>query len=207
MELNELKNAWSAYDKKLTENLRINEKLLKRMNLDRSKNEFYKPMYMEIVNLVVLFLVFFPMLYYFLFMNHDSLFRVLALLCAMIALSGMALSIIKIRMFTKIDFYHMPVVGLQQQITSLKMRILKYRKIEFALTVPFILLIFTVLFKWIHHVDLFHYDHLLDPVIRLTIIFAVGIPAALWINKHFYDKKIDNARYYLHEIEDFLKEE
>jgi len=205
MEINELKNAWSEYDKKLTENLKINEELLKRINLDKSKNELYKPMYLEIIAIVITFLIFISMAFYSVY--RVPVFSILSLFTVIIALIYMSLSIIRIKAFLRIDYYNTPIVQLQHQITYLRMLTLRLRKIELILAIPFVLLIFPVLFKWIHNIDIFNYEYIIDPIIRLVIIFGVGIPLTLWFNKHFYDKKIENARYHLNEIEKFTKDE
>ena len=43
MELEDLKKAWSEYDKKLSENLKTNNELLKKMNLNNAKSSMDTP--------------------------------------------------------------------------------------------------------------------------------------------------------------------
>ena len=207
MELKELQEAWKQYDKKLTENLKLNEELLKTMNLDKSKNELDKPMYGEIASVIVMFLVFLPMMLYGIYMIKQPIFSLFAFINAAIALMCVIFAAIKVKAFMKIDYIATPIIQLQQQIASLKMRILKLRKIELLVLVPFTFSITPVLMKWIHNFDVFTTDNLTDPIIRIIVILAVSFPAIIWTNKHFYDKRISNAQYYLHEIEKFSKEE
>ena len=49
MELDDLKNAWTQYDKKLAVNLKFNEDLLRKMNLNNSKKELQKPLIYELI--------------------------------------------------------------------------------------------------------------------------------------------------------------
>ena len=49
MELEELKNTWEQYDKKISENLRTNKELLKKINLDRAKSTMDTPKNMSII--------------------------------------------------------------------------------------------------------------------------------------------------------------
>ena len=52
MELEELKSAWAQYDKKLTENLKLNEELLRKMNLEKSRKEMNTPLTYEISSFI-----------------------------------------------------------------------------------------------------------------------------------------------------------
>lgn len=210
MELEELKTAWAEYDKKLAENLKINEELLKRMNLDKSKSELSKLMPWEISGIVVAFLAFFSMAFCAVYMMAvgETLFAVLALAVVIISLIFLLLGYVRIKAFLKIDYYHTPVVQLQHQIASLKLLILKFRKTEFILTILFVLFLFPTLFKWIHDINLFHINYFVwDPIIRLVFIFACIIPLAIWTDKYIYDKRIANAQYHLDEIERFSRED
>jgi len=53
MELDDLKNIWAQYDKKLSDNLKLNEDLLRRMNLDKSKQEMQKPLNYKIASVIL----------------------------------------------------------------------------------------------------------------------------------------------------------
>ena len=177
------------------------------MNLDKSKNELNKPMYGEIVSVIVMFLVFLSMMFYGFYMIKQPIFSILSFISAAIAFTCMLFAILKTKAFLKIDYYNTPIIQLQSEITSLKMFILKLRKIEFVMIVLISLSIVPVLFKWLHGVDIFASRYFIDPIIRITLILAIVFPLSIWMNKHFYDKKIENAQYHLKEIERFSKEE
>jgi hypothetical protein len=207
MELQEIKNTWAEYDKKLSESLKVNEELLKRMNLDKSKKELNSPMYGEMAAVVVMFLVFLPMMFYTIYMIKQPVFSILSFISAAIAFICMIFAILKTKAFLKIDYYNTPIVQLQNEITSLKMFILKFRKIEFVLATLLIICMAPVLFRWIWGIDIFASGYFIDPIIRIALALAIAIPLSIWMNKHFYDKKIENAQYHLKEIEKFSKEE
>ena len=57
MELDDLKNTWSQYDKMLADNLRLNEELLRKLNLNSSKREMQKVLVYELINIVTAVLV------------------------------------------------------------------------------------------------------------------------------------------------------
>lgn len=207
MELQELKNAWAEYDKKLSESLKVNEELLKRMNLDKSKKELNSLMYGEMAAVAVMFLVFLPMMFYAIYMIKQPIFSVLSFISAAIAFTCMVFAILKTKAFLKIDYYNTPILQLQNEITSLKMFVLKFRKIEFVLATVIIICMIPPLFNWIHGIDMFTSGYFLDPIFRIILCLAVATPLSIWANKHFYDKKIENAQYHLKEIEKFSKEE
>jgi len=60
MELEELKSVWAQYDKKLSQNLKLNEELLRKMNLEKSKKEMTAPLFYEIISVIggAIFLLF-----------------------------------------------------------------------------------------------------------------------------------------------------
>ena len=53
MELDDLKGAWAQYDKKLSANLKFNEELFKKLNLDKSRREMSGPLNYEIGSVVI----------------------------------------------------------------------------------------------------------------------------------------------------------
>lgn len=202
-----MKAIWTEYDKKLSENLKLNEELLKRMNLEKSKKELKTPIYWEISSAAIMFLLFMLMMFYGFHILNLSIYSVLSFLSAALALTCMIFSIKKINAFLKIDYYRTPILQLQKEITSLKIYITKFHKMEMILSGILILTAFPTLMMWVHGFDMFTFNNIIDPIIRIIVIFAIGYPLAIWMNKHFFYKKIENAQYYLDEIERFEKDE
>jgi len=63
MEANELKELWSDYDRKISENLRLNEEILIKLTRDKSRREMGNILNYEYFNFIV-FAVFTPPLPY-----------------------------------------------------------------------------------------------------------------------------------------------
>jgi len=59
MEANELKELWSDYDRKISENLRLNEEILIKLTRDKSRREMGNILNYEYFNFIV-FAVFTP---------------------------------------------------------------------------------------------------------------------------------------------------
>ena len=155
MELDELKAAWQQHHKALAENTRINIELYKAVKINQAKSELRKPIVYEMVSVAVLFAF---ALYVFgsSLRIHDQLrFSVPGFAASVIALIYLIFSILKIRRSQKIEYYGTPVVQLQEAITHLHMRILRLRKFELILLVPFIVTALPILFIAVHGIDLY----------------------------------------------------
>lgn len=204
MELDELKKSWKDYDKKLTDNLKLNEKLMKQLNLDKSKREMSKPLIYEIINVAVAFLVAVYMLGFALRHSGEGIFIAMSVMALAIDLVYLALGLVKLNRFYKIDYYNSSVVELQKSINNLKKMILQYRKIEMGLVPVFMLGIFPVVFKDFRDIDLFQNFKLY--IIEMGAGMTIAFVLIIWINRQLYDKKLKNTEQFLHEIEEFEME-
>ena len=197
MELDDLKATWSQYDKKLSENLKLNEELLRKINLNSSRREFQKPLNWEVVNLVVasLIVVYFSAIS-MRFIN-ELRFSIPGIIAVLIAVVYLCFSIIKVKRFLKIDYFQCSVVKLQKEIAELKQLVLRIRKYELGL-MPFLV-------AFLYPIDIFNHTWLLV----FNLIFVVGISGivSIWINKNYVDKKLNNAKRLLEDIAAFEKEE
>ena len=205
MELDELKAAWQQHHKALAENTRINIELYKAVKINQAKSELRKPIVYEMVSVAVLFAF---ALYVFgsSLRIHDQLrFSVPGFAASVIALIYLIFSILKIRRSQKIEYYGTPVVQLQEAITHLHMRILRLRKFELILLVPFIVTALPILFIAVHGIDL--YVHAGWFIFEIVVAIGVGVPLTIWLNRHLYDKKIEAAKRMLSDLQHFKSEE
>ncbi len=204
MELDDLKNAWTQYDKKLAVNLKFNEDLLRKMNLNNSKKELQKPLIYELIGVAVLFiLIVYVVVSSFRFIDEPKYF-VPGFISAIIGMVFFMFAIIKANRFLSIDYYGSSVVKLQKDIAILNRLVLRLRKYELALFPLLILPILPLLFKAIHNIDIYHNIKLFT--IEIILILGIGFPLTLWINKHLYDKKFKNTELFLQEIDKFESE-
>ncbi len=205
MELEELKQAWSQYDKNLKENLKTNQELLRNMNLDKSKRELQKPLKFEIMSVVILFLT---VVVFFVFSaRHISeiKFSIPGFIGVSIATVYLVFAIVKVNKFVNIDYYKSSIITLQKDLTKLKTIILRLRRIELLLLPFLIITILPIAFKAIHNIDI--YNNIKLFAIEIVLILGVSYPVGIWINRNLYDKKIKDVKLFLDEIEKFEKEE
>jgi hypothetical protein len=80
-----------------------------------------------------------------------------------------------------------------------------YKKIEFCLMPVFGLFLAPILIKGIRNIDI--YNNPIRYIIALFIGLGIGYPLAIWIYKHWYQKKFSNVENLLNELNKFEKEE
>ncbi len=205
MELDDFKSAWARYDKKLTEKLKFNEDLLRKMNLNTSKREMQKPFIYELGNIFVLFLVFIYAISASIRLINEPKFYIPGFIAALICIIGLVTTIMKVNKFANIDYYGAPILKIQKDITLLNRFVLKARKHELGLLPILMICLIPLLFKSVHNIDI--YQNIKLFIIEIVIILGISYPATIWINKHLYDRKFKNAERLLAELERFEKEE
>ena len=205
MELDDLKKSWTEYDKKLSDNLKFNEELLRKMNLNSSRRELQKPLLYEFGNVLILFSLIIYSISTSIKLFEEPKYLIPGIILGLIALAGLVFTIIKVNQFLSIDYYGSPIVKLQKDIASLKNTILKYRQIELIMLPILIALLLPLVFKTIHGIDLYQKFKLFS--VEIIIILAISIPVTIWINKNLYDKKFTNVTRLLTELDKFEKEE
>lgn len=204
MELDDLKNTWSQNDKKLTENLRLNEKLLQKLNLNNSKREMQKVLIYEFISIVIaVFVILFTISYSIYYLSYLR-FSIPGFLASAVAFIYLIFGIIRTTGFLKIDYFGSPVVKVQREILALKKRTLQFRKYELILVPLLSIPLLPLLFKVVHNIDIYQNVQML--VIDTVIILGVGYPSVIWVYKYLYDKKFKNAETLLTELEEFESE-
>ena len=203
MELDELKSAWAQYDKKLSRSLELNEALLRRMNIDRSRLELQKPFRAEVVGVVSMFyMTVFFMVLADKFID-DLQYAIPAFISIGVALVYFTFAFIKMTRLAGIGYYGAPITVIQHQTAAVYRLILKLRKWELMLS-PLILISLPPIFKFIHHVDLF--KNWQTFFLAGVVCLLIGLPSTFWINKYLYDKKFQNVEKLLKEIENYKLE-
>ena len=205
MELEELKSAWAQYDKKLTQNLKLNEVLLRNMNLEKSKREMNSPLINEIISEVVGFV--FLMFIVSLTIRYSNEFKFLmpGIITSIIVAIWVYNSISLIRLLTNIDYYYSPVVELQKSINTLNQKYQKYKKFVLYSIPLFAISAAPILGISLRNFDI--YEHPIRFIVAIVLSLILGYPTQIWIYKNFYDKKIINTTKFLDELNKFENEE
>ena len=203
MELENFKKSWKQFDTKLIENLKLNEKLLKKLNFGNSKNEMQKLLVTEQLNIAGAFLAFVFFTAYSLRLINEVQYSIPGLIGSSLLLAYLSFSVIKVKNLLKINYFDSSIVGLQKALSKIKMLVLRFRRIEYLL-MP--LLMFSLLpITFISIADMNIYENLDKLWIQILLFlgFVITIVLVILVNKHFYDRKIQNAEDFLKEVSQF----
>jgi hypothetical protein len=204
MELDELKNTWVLYDKKLNRSLKFNEEVLRKLNLDKSKREMNTPLNSEVLSVVVgaIFMLFIISVTIRFF--SELKFSIPGILTSILYAFPFIFSIQKLRLLSNIDYYNSTIIDLQKSISKLKHKYFQAKKFDLYIFPIFIVLGSPILVKALRNIDLYEYP--LKFICAVIFALAVGYPVAFWIYKNWYEKKIQNTEQFLKEIERFENE-
>ena len=155
MELDDFKSIWAQHDIKLTENLRLNEELLKKMNLDKSKQEMQIPLNYEIASVLIniLFLLFFSVSTFKFASEMKFLFP--GLVVILLSIWWLLNSIKKVNILTKIDYFNSPVIELQKSINTVRQKAMWFRKIEYYLLPIYAVAFAPIFVKTVYNIDIY----------------------------------------------------
>jgi hypothetical protein len=204
MELDDFKSMWAKYDKKLSANLKFNEELLRRMSIDKSKRVLLKPIYIFYTKVLIIFIFFVFVLNFSLGVIEQPIYCITGFTSAFISLIYGILTILKIKRYQGIEYSNSSIIELQLEIASLKIYILRLRKFELILIVPFLVSFMAICFKS-SGIDI--YSNIRFFIIELVIALAMCVVLYFWYNKYLYVRKLNEAEQYLKEIERFKFEE
>lgn len=201
MELDELKKCYNEYDKKLTENLKLNEELLKKMSIENYRKEIKKPFIYEIINLVLCFFIFIYFITCSFQVIEDMKYSLSGFASATIILLFLISAFVKVNKFAKLDYYNNSIMKLQRDLNDIKRVILFTRRIELFILPIVIVSMFPILFKLIYNINI--YTNLTLFASMIIIFLIVCFFLAVWINRNIYDRKLQSARDFLEELNRF----
>jgi len=205
MELEEFKQAWSVYDKKLNENLQTNKKLLREMNLDRAKSEMDTPRKYELGSMVigVLFLIY--VLSSTVRFAGDTKLLISGILTGIWCLIMTFLTAYKLKSLTTLDFYNIGLLEIQKKMIVVTKRYLLSKRFEIYSFPFFAIVAAPILAKALRGFYIF--DHPERYITGVGGALLLGYPLVIWIYKHWYKNKIDRVERFVSELTKFESEQ
>ena len=217
MELEELKNIWNDYDKKLDKSLTLNRMFLKKINLDKTESKLNKLVWLRVLEGACFLLV---MIFLGRFIASNLSFSapvISAFVLDIFAIIGLTGNIKQIVLLKQID-YSGSISSIQKQIETVKIHSFQVFKLM-ILSTPFYLAYVFVGFKSFFNVDLFSVMSQQDVLINLLATVTMVIPT-IWIYrqlsyKHakyqwvktfintFGGEQVASAMVFLKELEEF----
>jgi hypothetical protein len=204
MEPDDIKNAWAQYDQSLAKNLRIDEESLRKVNLDRTKDQMEYPFISEMVELIGGALVGIAIAVMSYRLKEDSVYLLLGLIAVFAGSLYIRNAFSKIGLLKQVNYYDTPVVKLQGELILIKKRILKHRKIELLLFPLYLLPLAALTSKTFYNVDVFGNVVLFAGKFALALVVAYLI--VLLIHKHLYDKRFEEVERIIARLKEFEKE-
>lgn len=205
MELEELKKVWSDYDKKLTENLKTNNELIRKMNLNNAKSTMDTPKRYEIVNVIGGFVFLLAVITYTIKLSTDYRVLVSGILTSIWAMISLLLSVRLLNSIVKVDFYNDSIIKIQKQMIKYKKHFFSMKKYMLYTGPVFVIAAFPFLAKAMTGLDIFMLP--VNYAVGVAIALIIGYPVSIWINKHWYENKMIDTEKFLEEINKFETEQ
>ena len=223
MEIDELKQTWEAYDRKLDKSLRLNIQLLKKVNFGKVNNRATTLLIYKILELFILF-GFFNILLSFIV---ENLIVVHLLIPAIITISfiiiGLVSDIRQVILIIQIRTNNTaPVTSLQKKLGKLKLLIVNYVKYS-LLSIPLYPILLIPGAKIIWDMDMWSPNHRAYLMANI-VVGLILMPVFLWLYAQLGKNNLgqlwvrnflsgsgwnqaNSAQQFLTEIEEFEKEE
>ena len=221
MELEQLKDIWSAYDKKLDQHLQLNRRILREMKLGKVRSSMRGLITKQIVGAVVVFAII-SALYVFIANNFSVTAPTISAAVLLIFASILLIGILgQITIASQID-YSRPIVIIQQQLERMKLHNLRFFRL-FMFSGPFYMAYIFLGVYVLTGVDF--YQEASAGWFRSQIAFSgVMLIAVLvfnrlisnpnspyrWVRKFIEEiggKEVVDSQKFLRELEDFEREE
>jgi hypothetical protein len=207
MELNELQNIWMQYDRKISENTRLNKEILKRMLISKSERKFSKVILTACIEVIVtIILVVYFLAKHLSFQPQIEFFIGLIVFVAAIGIPVIG-HIRYILILYRMNFSE-SVLSLRKKINESEK--IKEKNIRYGrLMVPFILLSVLFVSTDIKNITMLHFSKIIDEPIFFAFAALISVILSLFFIlsiKHFKDKTLNEIDHELSEIEELEKE-
>ena len=205
MELDDLKGAWKQYDKKLSDNLKLNEELIRLINFEKCTHALKKPMNLELLNIFIQVFMIGYLIVLSIRLSNEIQYLLTGLIGALMCAISLIFSVVKANRFNKLFYKHISIIDFQKGLTLLRIFIMRLRKIEYVIAALIGITVTPIIMKAATNVNIFGDFALL--ILMICCILGFGFGIGLWLNMIAYDKGIKEAEMFLTIVDKFGKEE
>jgi len=199
MELEELKQMWNAEHAALESRVKVNEKRIQEMNMDRSSKEFDKLLGISILgrNLALVYMA----------LSFFLGFKVLGELAYSVPvfIGGLAMlwSFTQHFSLKKLDISSLTLIELQKAIANFKLHTSKYAKYDMSIVIFWILTLAPVYLKIHFKIDIYaSLQHMIYAVLIVSVLVVLVMLGSKKIYQN-WDLKLQNAQESLNELQEF----
>lgn len=205
MGLEEFKGIWARYDQKLSENLKLNEELLRSINFEKYNQVLKKPLNLELLNIFIQLLMIGLVSVLSIRLSSEIQYFLLGLIGALLCGTSLIFSVVKATRLNKLFYYHLSIKNFQQDITRLRILIIRLRKIEYIIAAIIGITIFPLFIKAFANINILGDLSLLIP--GICCVLGIGFAIGILLNMKVYDKGIKDAEMFLSVIDKLGKDE
>jgi len=201
MELDELKDLWKENNQKLEASIVLNEKLLRKMNMDKAVGEFDRLLRISILgrNLALVYAIISFLAAAFLFSEFEF-----SIPCIIAGLA-MIWSFIDHMSIHKPDYYRIPIIELQKSISKFRIHSSATAKYDISIVLLWLITIAPVYIRVVFHKSIYASLPALGISVSISIIL---ITITIAVSKSIYTKYesvLKQSESYLNEIMEFEK--
>lgn len=183
METKELKELWNKYDAKLERNWSLNLKLIKEMNLQKTKSSMNTFTFLKSLSLIFLIVIAHFLVNYIIDNFQNVTLTLPAYLLSVLTYIALIWSFYLIGLIILIN-YSESIITIQKKIQKLRIMKLRYNTFIFYVSYPYVYLMgFTVL-----HLDLTKFP--VNWLIPNIILAVVWFPFCYWLIKKYNSKNL-----------------
>ncbi|MCK9449694.1 MAG: hypothetical protein M0Q41_12050 [Bacteroidales bacterium] len=205
MELNDLKDIWMQYDKRLKSSLKLNEELLRLINLEKHNRALRKPLRLELLNMMIQIGMIGLTIYFVIQLSTERFYLITGAIACVMCTISLIFSATKVSRLYDLAYYHLSIMQFQKEFIQLKIFIMRLRKIEYNIASIIGITLLPLLVKATTGIDLL--GHLTVLIPALVFVLGSGYSIGVWLNLIVYDKSLKDAEMFLSLLNKFSNEE
>jgi flagellar biosynthesis protein FliQ len=201
MDLDELKNVWTQFDRNINETKQLNNQIIQRMIRERSHGELSTILNYEYLSIGITSICAMVLLFLYNQIDKEMKFMLPYLLSLLLMLGLTIYSAIKIRSLSLIDISRNNLIKTSLAVNRFKLTI-QMEKLAFIVLGPLLIICMVIVLKKVmFDVDVYALQSVFIP--RLLIASLVFIIASFWLYNQLYTKKIRMINDNIRELKEF----
>ncbi|MES2830183.1 MAG: hypothetical protein V4687_18635 [Bacteroidota bacterium] len=204
MELSEMQDLWADHEKQLSKSLKLNETLLKRINLDKAVDYFKELLAVSVHGRNMAFIYFLTSVALAFYMRTELVYSITIFLGGLCMLGSFIYHLNNTRKFTRLDMHETPILDLQKAINEFKVSSISTGKYDFSIVVIWLATLIPAFLKLGFEQDIYTEPlHTGLYVLFIVLLVLVFYPLNVRMYLRMYGEKLSNAEGLLNEISDF----
>lgn len=205
MELIDFERQWKDQEKRLTDSLSINEKLIKEMTTSQTLKETSSIKRFEMANMLIIWVVLFIFVVWMMQYGNELIYLLSGIISSLFISVGGILSFRRLKMLSNLEQYYGSVTDTQRKISTFEKQYYRNKKIDLMIMPIWIISFFPIMMKGLAGLDI---TAVPTKYIIMSIVVALVFAYILaFILYHYgYKEKMKNITAFLSRLNDFEQE-